>query len=185
MQEKLDKFLEQLQNKNNILAVILFGSYARGNNRPDSDIDLVVIIKEGYKRAVEYLEGQAFEIFYVTEKGATDYWENNKSDGVSLWENAQVLFDRDGTGQRLKEYGERLKIEKRAAMSDEEIAHSRFDVEDTLHAIEEMARRDSSAASFLLHKKIGILMETYFDLHQEWIPAPKQRRSKARAWVFS
>jgi predicted nucleotidyltransferase len=32
-----------LKQKSEVLGVILFGSWARGNNRPDSDVDLVVI----------------------------------------------------------------------------------------------------------------------------------------------
>src|SRR5262245_20263022 len=100
--EKLHKFVEQLQEDQNNLVVILFGSQARGDSTEESDIDLVVIVKEGYKRAAEYFDSQAFEIIYTTEAGALEYWRANMHDAVGLWRVGKVLFDRDGTGERLK-----------------------------------------------------------------------------------
>jgi len=60
MNETTQKFLAELQQRPDVLGVILFGSWARGNNRRDSDVDLVVILTEGYRRAVEYKDGQSF-----------------------------------------------------------------------------------------------------------------------------
>ncbi len=70
MNEATQKFLEELKQQSEVLGVIMFGSWARGNNRPDSDVDLVVILTEGYRRTVEQRDGQDFEIIYTTEKGA-------------------------------------------------------------------------------------------------------------------
>jgi predicted nucleotidyltransferase len=124
--EKLDTFIATLKNRDDVVAVILFGSFARGNNRPDSDIDLVVILKDGYARGAEYFEGQAFEIIYVTEKGAVEFWQNNKHDAVGLWEVAQILFDRDGTGERLKQVGNSIRAEKRPSFEVDPIVWTKF-----------------------------------------------------------
>src|SRR3989344_6245287 len=120
--EKLQKFVEHLKEDQNTLAVILFGSHARGNSRPDSDIDLVVICKEGYKRAAEFFEDQAFEIIYTTEKSAIEYWQGNKHDAIGLWAVAKVLFDRDGTGERLRKFGEVLCEVKPSEMNESQVA---------------------------------------------------------------
>jgi predicted nucleotidyltransferase len=60
-------FIEELKSRPEVLGVILFGSWARGNNRPDSDVDLVVILTDGYRRTVECRNKQAFEIIYTTK----------------------------------------------------------------------------------------------------------------------
>jgi hypothetical protein len=39
MNQKTETFLEELKQKPEVLGVILFGSWARGNNRPDSCSD--------------------------------------------------------------------------------------------------------------------------------------------------
>ena len=73
MNEATINFIEKLKTRNDVLGVILFGSWARGNNRPASDVDLLVIVSEGYRRAVEYNEGQAFEIIYTTANSAFSF----------------------------------------------------------------------------------------------------------------
>ena len=48
------KYVEQVRNKYNVEKAILFGSYAKGTNKVDSDIDLAIIIKH----SVDLLETQ-------------------------------------------------------------------------------------------------------------------------------
>ena len=50
--ERTDRILEQLQKDDRILAAYLMGSAATGNMRPDSDIDLAVLI-DGSKNLPE------------------------------------------------------------------------------------------------------------------------------------
>jgi len=94
-----EEFIEELKQRPNVLGVTLFGSWARGNNRPDSDVDLVVILKEGYRRTVEYKGEQAFEIIYTTEKSALEYWDSHKDDCAGLWSVAKVLYDKDASDE--------------------------------------------------------------------------------------
>lgn len=173
--EKLQKFMKHLAGDKNTLTIILFGSYARGNSSLDSDIDLVVILKEGYKRTVEYFEKQAFEIIYTTEQAAVEYWKNNKHDAVGLWNVAKIPFDRDGTGERLKEFGTKLCKEIPSEVSESTLAHFRFDFEDSLKAVERVRTTDPATASLLLQKKMSNLIDLYFDLKRVWRPAPKQQ----------
>lgn len=176
-QEKLGAFIELKKADSNVLAVIVFGSYARGNSRPDSDIDLVVILKDGYKRAAEDFEGQAFEIIYTTEKSAVEYWNANKHDAVGLWSVAQVTFDRDGTGERVKKYGEELCKEKPDKFDESKLEHLRFDATDSIKGAEVIYETDTATATLLIHKKAGDLIDLYFDRNQKWRPAPKQQLS--------
>ncbi len=174
-EEKLQAFIEQLSRDSNTLAVIVFGSYARGDSRPDSDIDLVVILKKGYKRIAEFVDGQAFEIIYTTEADGIKYWESHKHDGVGLWKVARVLYDRDGTGERLKEFGAKLCQEIPPEVDSSTLAHLRYDFEDLMRAIEASKASDPARASLLLHKKAANLIGVFFDLRREWHPAAKKQ----------
>ena len=180
-EEKLERFTERLVADEDVLAIIIFGSKARGNSRPESDIDLVVILKDGYKRAVEYLDDQAFEIIYTTERKALEYWQSNKHDAIGLWNIAKVLFDRDGTGKRLEEFGSQLCKEIPPEVSASMLEHFRFDFQDSQRAIKEIMGDDPATASLLLHKKISDLINLYFDLKRIWRPAPKQLLGQIRA----
>jgi hypothetical protein len=179
-EEKLNAFVEKSKQNEDVLAVIVFGSYVRGDGRPDSDIDLVIILRDGFKRAAEYLEDQAFEIIYTTEKAAIEYWQSHKADGVGLWNVGKILYDRDGTGERLRQYGQSLCTELPSQLDESQVVHARFDFEDSLKAINSIKGHDAATASLLVHKKVADSIEVFFGLKRTWSPAPKQQLQTIR-----
>ncbi len=52
--DKLDKYISILKNFFDLKMVVLYGSYAKGNESRDSDIDVAVFIKK--KKGMYYLE---------------------------------------------------------------------------------------------------------------------------------
>lgn len=46
IQESITKYMKEVAKKYKIDAIILFGSYAKGNNTEDSDIDIAIISKD-------------------------------------------------------------------------------------------------------------------------------------------
>lgn len=180
MNEETQKFLEELKQRPDVLGVIMFGSWARGNNRPDSDVDLVVILTEGYRRTVEHRNGQPFEIIYTTEKGAFDYWESHKDDAAGLWAVAKILFDKDGTIERLKTKIKEVLDAGKKAIDEYQLGQFRFDSEDSLKYVETIFASDPTTANLIITNKIFALTELFFDIRQTWTPAPKQRLAKIK-----
>lgn len=50
-QEAIDQVVEQIVEKFKPQKIILFGSYARGNPRPESDVDLLVVMETSRKES--------------------------------------------------------------------------------------------------------------------------------------
>lgn len=46
IKESIMKYIEEVAKKYEIDSIILFGSYAKGNNTEDSDIDIAIISKD-------------------------------------------------------------------------------------------------------------------------------------------
>lgn len=180
MNEETQKFLDELKQRPDVLGVIMFGSWARGNNRPDSDVDLVVILTEGYRRTVEHRNGQPFEIIYTTEKGAFDYWEGHKDDAAGLWEVAKILYDKDGTITQLQTKIKEVLDAGKKAIDEYQLGQFRFDSEDQLKYVESILASDPTTANLILTNKIFTLTELFFDIRQMWTPAPKQRFAKIK-----
>ncbi len=175
MNEETQKFLEELKQRSDVLGVIMFGSWARGNNRPDSDVDLVVILTEGYRRTIEHRNGQPFEIIYTTGKGAFDYWEGHKDDAAGLWAVAKILYDKDGTIEQLKIKIKEVLDAGKKPIDEYQLGQFRFDSDDQLKYVESILASDPTTANLILTNKIFALTELFFDIRQMWTPAPKQR----------
>ena len=73
IRKSIDKFVEEIKKKYNVTAIILFGSYAKGTENENSDIDIAVYADdfELYLQLSMYLEeyfkekGIPSDIFYV------------------------------------------------------------------------------------------------------------------------
>jgi hypothetical protein len=169
------QFVDALQKRPDVIGVILFGSWARGNYRDNSNVDLLVIVQEGYRRTVEVVDNQVFEIVFTTEQGAVDFWQSSPDEAVEFWCVAQVLFDRDGTVIRLKAVGAAIRAQGKKPLSDDEYAHLVFDVRDQIKAAQALEVDDPTTAKILLHMKVLQLTEVFFDVRQLWTPPPKQR----------
>lgn len=180
MNEATQKFVEELKQRPDVVGIIMFGSRARGDNRPDSDVDLVVILTEGYRRAVEHRDSQNFEIIYTTEKSAFEYWESHKDDAAGLWAVAKILYDKDGTIEQLKSKIQKILIEGKESIDSYQLGQFLFDAEDVLKYVEYIAETDLTTANLVLTNKVFSLTELFFNIRQKWTPAPKQRLAQIK-----
>lgn len=180
MNEATKKFVENLKADDNVLGVILFGSWARGNNRPDSDVDLIVILENGYQRAFENAYDQNFEIIYTTADLALEYWKTYPDDAANLWEVVNILFDRNGKVLDIKSSIMEFLAGGKKPLDDKSKSQLRFSTEDTLLAVRSLRETDPTTAILVLEKTVLSLTEQYFDLRQLWTPAPKQRIAKIK-----
>ena len=170
----IEKFIGKLKEDQNTLGIIIFGSRTSGNFHEDSDVDLIVIQKEGFKRTVEYSDFLVFEITYTTPEKAVDYWQNNPDDCYWLWKSGKVVFDRDGTVKRLEEEAQNIINKGKKPLEDTQIKHLHFDAIDQIKAAKKLAEKDISTANLILTQKVFKLVELFFNLRQEWTPPPKQ-----------
>ena len=92
-----------------VSGILLFGSYARGEARPDSDIDLLVVRDGSFSKVVTHRNGVEFEVFFNNESDIIEFWKTNLDDFASFWADAQVLFDRGGATERLAAAAARIR----------------------------------------------------------------------------
>jgi predicted nucleotidyltransferase len=175
MNLQTEKFIDRLKQRQDVLGVILFGSWVRGNNRPESDVDLVVIIEKGHKRAVENHDGQVFEIIYTTEVAAYEFWEENKDDAFNLWDVAKIVYDKTGVIKTLQAKTEKMLKSGKKVIDDSQWGQLHFDAEDQVEYSIQIYKQDPVTANLMLNNKVFALTELFFDIRQRWTPAPKQR----------
>jgi len=175
MKKVIADFLVELEASDDVLGYMIFGSYARGDQREGSDIDILVLVKKGAWRDVEIRDGQVFEMVYASLDDAKSFYEKNPNDAVQQWTDGDIVYDPDGRMSELKDFVDLIKKHKKPKLAEKEIKHFQFDREDKVRAIEYFKEKDFSAANLQLDRLGQEMLEIYFDLHQLWTPAPKQR----------
>jgi predicted nucleotidyltransferase len=186
----LEDYLLELKSNELVEVVILFGSCARGENRPDSDIDLIIICNET-RRDVLTRDGQIFEIVYVTENDAIDYYSKNKDEAVRLWKDAQILFDRNGAAERIKSYvQDEITSKGKEKLSGTALEQAKFGLTDSLKVFRRDVDTDFIKISYLLHRGVERVLELHFLLNGLWMPAPKKmmdtiKESDERLYLFT
>ncbi len=174
MKEIVTKFIEKLKTKEDILGVLIFGSYARGDQRDNSDVDVLVITKNSTLRDVETMDGQAFEMVYASLDDAKSFYEKNPDNAVRQWDDGKIVFDKNGEMEELRAYVAAIKKNGKKDLTEKQRAHLKFDAEDRIAALEYIKEKDLPSANFNLHILAQSLLDLYFTLEKKWTPAPKQ-----------
>ena len=175
MNAAAQEYVDELTARPEVSAVILFGSQARGDTRPNSDVDLVVLVPSGYRRAVDQRDGQAFELMFLSEDVARGYFHQNLDTAAEFWASAQILFERDGSASRLRAEMQKVLAAGKPPLDEGTLTSSRFNSEDQLRAVEGLAAHDAVTAAAMLHNKVLELTGYYFDVRQRWTPSLKHR----------
>jgi hypothetical protein len=105
-----------LRTEKNVRLAVLFGSAARGDDRPDSDVDLLVDLEDYERRLPLARLGLRLETSLARPVQIVAL-RDAKASPVLLSEaiaDGRVLIDRDGRWQRLKRSEPRLRRQARA-----------------------------------------------------------------------
>src|SRR4051812_41793989 len=106
MNEAIQGFVDELAADPTVRGVILFGSHARGNARPDSDADLVILVeRDQFEMGFAERDGQKFELLRWSEAVAIRYATDNPDNAADFWQVAEILHDPDGAAARTRPCG--------------------------------------------------------------------------------
>lgn len=107
-EESLERLIEYFSDKEEVIAVIFGGSVAKGCERPDSDLDtMIVVTQEAYQHRVENnataetidgyctYEGGYFDVKYMTKEFLTDAAERGSEPARNAFLKSRVLFTKD------------------------------------------------------------------------------------------
>jgi len=179
MNEAIQRFVDELAADPAVRGVILFGSHARGNARPDSDADLVILVeRDQFEMGFAERDGQKFELLRWSEAVAIRYATDNPDNAADFWQVAEILHDPDGAAARVRDHAAEMLAEGKPPMDEARRAWSRWASDDRLDAAAGIAVDDPAAARMVLHERVIDLAATFFDVRGEWTPPTKRRTGR-------
>src|SRR3954454_13152943 len=102
MKEAIQRFVDELAGDPAVRGIILFGSHARGNARPDSDADLMILVEhDQFEMGFAERDGQKFELLRWSEAVAIRYASDNPDNAADLSQAAEILHDPGGAAARV------------------------------------------------------------------------------------
>jgi hypothetical protein len=171
---------DELARRPEVLGVALFGSVARGDARPDSYVDVFVLVQDGMWREVEELGRRHVEFVFSSPQSTQAFGQRRPDEYVKMWQEAQVLLDKEGRMAELRQAAEDLRVRGKPHLDQRSIRHRQFDAEDQLRGVRGLRATDRPAAALVLHRHVEALTELFFDLTREWTPPPKERLQRIR-----
>lgn len=175
LNQEYQQMLGVLNKDVSITGIILSGSWARGNNRPDSDIDLVIIKNNGgFKRRIEKINQQYFEIVENSPEGSIDFWKNNLDDSKRFWDIAIIVKDQAGFLEKSKIELQKIYEQGKKPLSNWQFEHLKFDYFDSTRSFRAKSQVSLEETKLLLYPKLLNALEAYFNIKGIWTPAPKQ-----------
>jgi len=172
--EGITNFVKLRLEKGGVSAVLLYGSYARGTQHEQSDVDIIFIVDEGFKREITTHAGLLFEVLEQTKNNLYSFWQKTLDIDRHwyLWKDIKILYDRDGAGKDIIEHALSLVGEKQP-WSRPQIENERQKMLGRLPRIRYLARTDPGTASILLIEFVRAITENWFAIHGRYIPSSK------------
>lgn len=175
LEDLINSEVEELQERDDVRAVAVVGSYARDPEADHNDIDLYIIVDGDWrKRETEKLDGVVVERFFNSMEWSQSYLEGDDWFYNYHWfTNADVRFDPENLFEELTEKAEELKQENLELSENgkQEILYSIWDRTQDLETVDVGQKR------YLMNQLFDYLVRKQYLLKGE-VPVKENYRVK-------
>jgi len=179
-EDKLNKFLENWECKEDIIGVLVCGSYITGSPTTHSDLDVHIILNENVNyrvRGNRIVDGLLIEYFSNTPQQIRKYFEE---DYISIRPSSQtqfitgkIILDRTGVVQQLKEEAKQM-LDKNYEDIDTSVNElQKYGLWDMLDDLQDAFENNRKDFEFIYYVNLDKLLSTYM----KFIKYPYNRKT--------
>lgn len=178
-QQALDAVLQELKQDSTVVACLCFGSFARGDYRPGSDIDLLCLTRAPWReRRVRLVGGVTVELFYnppiQLDRELREAAITRNPATVLLLQESRVLWDGEGISAPLLALADEVHRQGPDPLSAFQILMLRYRLTDLLQDWLDLAG-EPGPQRLVEAELLQGMSEAFFDLRRQWRPKTKYR----------
>ena len=173
--DRVNRFIAARKEPGDVSAALIYGSYARGTQHEQSDVDIIFVVDNGFKSELVKHEGLEFEVLEATKNSIFAHWHSNWDEDRHwyLWKDAKVAYDRNGEGAEIVKYALSL-VGERLPWPREQREGRRLVMLSRIQRIEYLSQTDPGTAAILLGEFVRTLTENWFKIRGQFIPSSKE-----------
>jgi predicted nucleotidyltransferase len=163
----LDKFLEEWKYRDEVVGVLVCGSYVTGSPSKHSDIDTHIILRDGTdwrERGNKVVDGFLVEYFANPRKQIEKYFEEDYKDGSQMaiiqFITGEIIFD-DGTIVELRELAKKWYDKKFEKLPEFKVELNKYGFWDSRDNLQDAYDKKTSDFMFTYSCSLDFLITTY------------------------
>lgn len=167
-EEKLNKFLEDFKYKDDIVGILVCGSYITGNPSSHSDLDVHIILNEKVdyrERGNKIIEGLLIEYFANPPKQIREYFKEDYKDirpmSQTQFITGKILLDITGEVQKLKEEARKMLDKNYSDLNTEINDLSKYEMWDMLDDLQDCLDNNREDFDFIYYCNLDKLISLY------------------------
>ena len=161
-------FIKKHLQKEKVLAVLVTGSFAKGTNDKDSDLDIQIITSNRSKyrkRGNVVMDGVLIEYCINPYNQVKKYLEidakhNNPMMCIALLE-GKIIFEKYKSASLLKEYAAACLRNEYNSINKDRISFNKYVLADTLNKMNSLYKKHRDDFPFLYYINLKLIYETY------------------------
>lgn len=166
--DTINAFIKKFLDKEKVLAVLVTGSFARGTNHKDSDLDIQIITSNGskYRKRGNTVIGNVLIEYCINPyRQVKKYLEidakhNNPMMCIALLE-GKIIFEKYRSATHLKKYASASLKRGYGLINKDRISFGKYVLADTLNKMDSLYRKGRDDFSFLYYVNLKLIYETY------------------------
>jgi predicted nucleotidyltransferase len=169
--KKLDVFLNDFEYKNEIIGILVCGSYITGNPSSHSDLDVHIILNENVdfrERGNKIIDGLLIEYFANTPKQILQYFEEDyhKFEFMSQTQfiTGKIIKDTNNVVSDLKEKAKEYQNRKFNDLDNDLHELEKYGLWNSLDDLEDMLENDKPEFYFVFYNNLDFLLRSYMKL---------------------
>lgn len=177
-EKALQKFVERWQNEQEVIGVLLCGSYVTGKPGPRSDLDVHIILQEETdwrERGNEYIDGFLIEYFANPPRQIRQYFKEDFYDRSTMsmvqFITGKVLFDTHGIIAQLKQEALEWKNKQQPTLDPVVLEMKKYSLWDANDNLLDCYEKESMDFTFVYSRTLQLIFDEYCAILQvEQIP---------------